>query len=284
MKMKTNISKERIVKSTGTISFWRGCAKKEGIGEKRVVLKEKPILEPIQHDHSKATRVLERSTMKKANNERQSMKQKIGVMIAIGMALGISSAVAQTGNGALSGPHYNLNIIGTDHCPGDDLVGTQRHVIFVELFGGEEAPGGKSPSDITPQNKIYLTEGDTFEVLDGNACDGRAEFQLPAGGYWIFIRPLGQPGGSATITLCATDTMGTEDTSDDVIVCSSGNVILTRDKGQAKFTNVTDELTTVVLADGTEVSLFDPALQDYFWNYDNNGLRLAQLRFYPIPE
>jgi len=30
------------------------------------------------------------------------------------------------------------------------------------------------------------------------------------------------------------------------------------------------------------VSLFDPALQDYFWNYDNNGLRLAQLRFYPI--
>ena len=30
------------------------------------------------------------------------------------------------------------------------------------------------------------------------------------------------------------------------------------------------------------VSLFDDALQDYFWQYDNRGLRLLQLRFYPI--
>jgi hypothetical protein len=30
------------------------------------------------------------------------------------------------------------------------------------------------------------------------------------------------------------------------------------------------------------VSIFDPSLQDYFWNYQNNGLRLAQLRFYPV--
>jgi hypothetical protein len=30
------------------------------------------------------------------------------------------------------------------------------------------------------------------------------------------------------------------------------------------------------------VSIFDNALIDYFWNYQNNGLRLAQLRFYPI--
>jgi len=221
--------------------------------------------------------------MKKANNEGHTMKRSVGIMIAIGTAMGIGSAVAQTGNGTLSGPHYNLNIIGHTQCPGSDLVGTDRHTIVVGVFGdGNHA--GKSPTHITPQNKIYLIEGDTFEVLDGNACDGRAEFQLPApSDYYIFIRPLGKPGGSATISLCATDTMGTTDPSDDVIVCSTG-VILTRDKGQSKFKNVTDELTTVVLADGTQVSLFDPALQDYFWNYDNNGLRLAQLRFYPIPQ
>jgi len=221
--------------------------------------------------------------MKKTNNRKQDRSHKISAMIAIGMALGIGSAVAQTGNGALSGPHYNLNIIGTEHCPGDDMVGTQRHVIFVELFGGDN-PNGQSPSSVTPKNKIYLFEGDTFEVLDGNACDGRAEFQLPApGDYYVFVRPLGQPGGSATISLCATDIGDPADPSDDVIVCSTGEV-LTRDKGQSKFTNVTDQLTTVTLADGTVVSLFDPALQDYFWNYDNNGLRLAQLRFYPIPQ
>jgi hypothetical protein len=31
-----------------------------------------------------------------------------------------------------------------------------------------------------------------------------------------------------------------------------------------------------------QVSLFDDALEDFFWQVDNNGLRLAQLRFYPV--
>jgi hypothetical protein len=36
--------------------------------------------------------------------------------------------------------------------------------------------------------------------------------------------------------------------------------------------------------DGVEeqVSLFDDALQDFFWQVDNDGLRVAQLRFYPV--
>jgi hypothetical protein len=29
--------------------------------------------------------------------------------------------------------------------------------------------------------------------------------------------------------------------------------------------------------------LFGDALTDYFWQYDNSGLKLAQLRFYPQP-
>ena len=75
----------------------------------------------------------------------------------------VTSALTLTGNGALSGPHYNLNIIGTQNCPGGDLVGTMGHVIFVELFGGDN-PAGQSPSAVTPKNKIYLIEGDTFEL------------------------------------------------------------------------------------------------------------------------
>ena len=31
----------------------------------------------------------------------------------------------------------------------------------------------------------------------------------------------------------------------------------------------------------TTINLFDPMLYQYFWDYDNNGLRLVQLRFYP---
>jgi len=29
-----------------------------------------------------------------------------------------------------------------------------------------------------------------------------------------------------------------------------------------------------------DVYLFDDCFQNYFWNYDNNGLKLMELRFY----
>ncbi|HEU4514109.1 MAG TPA: hypothetical protein VFR87_13465 [Nocardioidaceae bacterium] len=34
--------------------------------------------------------------------------------------------------------------------------------------------------------------------------------------------------------------------------------------------------------DGTAelIPLFDDRLEDYFWDYENQGLRIAQLRFY----
>ena len=34
------------------------------------------------------------------------------------------------------------------------------------------------------------------------------------------------------------------------------------------------------LPDSYDVSLFDRSFENYFWNYDNNGLKLLQLRFY----
>ena len=63
-------------------------------------------------------------------------------------------------------------------------------------------------------------------------------------------------------------------------------MVFLRTKGKQTFTNVTSELTTLtadVDGDGTldTVNIFDPSLYDYFWNFENRGLRLAQLRFYP---
>jgi len=213
------------------------------------------------------------------------MNSKISAIIAIGMALGITSASAQTGNGAPSGTHYNLNILGKTQCAGDDLTDSHRHTIQVLLNGGDNATdlNGTLASAIDKRNKIYLTEGADFQVLDGNACDGGALFQLPAGGYEIYARALGKPGGSATVTTCATGAGddGVLGTADDEIVCSTENVVLVRATGKSSFRNVTRELTSIVLDDGTRVSIFDPSLYDYFWNYENRGLRLAQLRFYP---
>jgi hypothetical protein len=214
---------------------------------------------------------------------------KKSLILAVGLTLGTAAAFAQTGNGAPSGAHYNLNILGKEECPTDPMTGSNGHVIFVLLNGGDVATNlnGKLASNISKVNKIFLQQSpdnSTFAVLDGNACDANgALFELPnpSAGYSIWARALATPGGSATITTCATDPTTGE------IVCSTLNKILTRTKGKQTFTNVTTELTTITFIDPTTgnpvtVSIFDPALVDYFWNYQNNGLRLAQLRFYPL--
>jgi hypothetical protein len=66
-------------------------------------------------------------------------------------------------------------------------------------------------------------------------------------------------------------------------------VVLVRSKGKSTFRNASKELLSLCLDtddDGvrdTREFLFDRDLADYFWQYDSNGLRLARLRFYPIP-
>jgi hypothetical protein len=58
----------------------------------------------------------------------------------------------------------------------------------------------------------------------------------------------------------------------------------TKGKGGNKFENVSKELLYIyadLSGDGMveRYPLFDDALQDYFWEYDNKGLKLAQFRF-----
>jgi hypothetical protein len=97
--------------------------------------------------------------------------------------------------------------------------------------------------------------------------------------YSVFARALGKPGGSSITTTCATD----PDTDEEV--CSVISLELTRTKGRSRFENVSRELLYIYAdldddGDLERVPLFDDALQGYFWDYDNNGLKLVQLRFY----
>ena len=192
-------------------------------------------------------------------------------------------AVATTGNGAPSGAHYNLNIIGVANPKSADMSGG-GNVIFVGL--------GTKTTTVT--TKILLEQSAAtglFEVLDKNGTDGEAKFSLPLPGtYTVWARALGAPGDSAKITTCATDITSSPAAGD---ICSTLNEVFVRGTGKSSFRNVTDALTTIVLdpvahADavlacgGTTVSLFDPCLQGYFWQYDNNGLKLLQVRFYPV--
>lgn len=207
------------------------------------------------------------------------------VACVLAMALPVA---AETGNGAPNGAHYNLNIIGVPKDKNPDMSNNSGHRISVPLESSA---------------KIYLSEGE-FAVLDANGTDGVAEFQLPLPAecygtkdpvtgdivtpttctvrYTVWIRALGKPGGSADMYTCIEDP--------DLpggYMCSDPAwwVEVTRSRGKSTFTNVSRELLFVsadVDADGKieHVQIFDPLFDDYYWQYDNYGLKLAQLRYY----
>jgi hypothetical protein len=172
-------------------------------------------------------------------------------------------------NGAPSGAHYNLNLIGMDRYAEDPVNNGNGHRIFVSLTGN---------------TKIMLTEGE-FAVLDYNGLDGEATFQLPAADadcdgmsdYSAYVRGLG--GGSSTIETCFVD----KQTGD--LMCSGTEVTVIEGGKRPKFSNVSKSLLTVVWDvddDGLleRTPLFGDDNYGYAWDYNNDGLRLAQFRFY----
>jgi len=205
------------------------------------------------------------------------------------------------GNGAPSGPHYNLNIIGVpvdkkgnfiDFNPYRDgynnppTAHDDGHRIFVDLYNG------------VTSTKIWLVKGADFQVIDPIGTDGSATLQLKdpfltddpnSPNYWvveyqIFVRALGKPNGEAWMTSGFLDEYGTA-------WYSLETIHLIRSKsGPPKFDDKTLELTTIyvdITNDNTDnpvrYRLFDNALYQYFWDYNNQGLRLLQIRFYEIP-
>jgi hypothetical protein len=202
-------------------------------------------------------------------------------LVALLLAVSIMPAAAGTGNGAPSGPHYNLNIIGVPKDKNPDFSGGSGHRIFVDLQG---------------QTKIMLEPSDpgVFEVTDANGTDGRAGFSLPVPSecaidavtctvsYTVWIRAVGIPHGTADMATCAED----PDLASGYI-CSDPDwvVTLTREPGQNTFKNYSKQLlflSTDVDADGIveHVPLFDALFDQYYWQYDNTGLKVAQVRFY----
>jgi hypothetical protein len=210
------------------------------------------------------------------------MKKILAFVLVLALTLVFTYEMAFAGNGGPNGAHYNLNIIGVKDKTAD-MTGAHGHVIFVKYDG---------------HSKIWLCESgvdeecadvDGFRVIDKNGTDqDGALFALPNPDpdgdgttvYSVFARALGKPGGSSKTTTCATDPVDGEE------VCSVIYMELTRDKGKSRFDNVSKYL-LYIYADTDDdgiadkrVPLFDDSLEDYFWGYDNKGLKLAQLRFY----
>lgn len=176
------------------------------------------------------------------------------------------------GNGAPSGGHFNLNLIGVPRDKTADISGGNRIFIYYE-----------------GQVDILLAAGD-YEVVDANGTDdGVAAFTLPDpdpendGGdlaYSVWIRPVAGKG-EISFQSCFTQ--------DGSVWCYAGDLVQGLTK-QNRFKDVSRDLLQVcadvdpdpAVVDLELVPLFDPRGEDYFWHVDNDGMRNVQMRFYPL--
>lgn len=213
------------------------------------------------------------------------MKKLVAIVLAVALVAGLGgTALAanfqEVGHGALSGPHYNLNIVGVPEgkIKTAEMKYTKGHTIFVSLKGRSKINLCQSGIE-----DGCLPDG-VFQVLDRNATDrDGALFALPAPDpdndgtteYTVFARALGTPGGQSFTTTCAVDEYGDE-------YCSSITLKLERTTGKSSFTDVSKYLLYLYI-DGVRYPLFANDFEEYFWRYDNDGLKLAQLRFYLTP-
>ena len=206
------------------------------------------------------------------------------LILAIAIFTGLTLAVpsfAQVGKG-LSGPHYNLNIIGVPKGKTADMTNSDRHTIFVPLTGTV---------------KISYVAGTEFQVIDGNCTDADGcTIEVPSDPlgdlcYDVYATGLGKPNGNVIVNAsCTID--GLIGSCADALLLN--NFTVGRPKGKPRPQNISDvfratgciDLNSSGFCDSgdlqfSNVWIFNiPQLLDYFWDYNNTGLKLMQVRFY----
>jgi len=121
-----------------------------------------------------------------------------------GTALAGQSLVAQINTDKV----YSLQIIAHDRCPKGTFDNSNRRSIAVLAdFTPDVNTGDVFVTIEDKRNLIFLVPGDTFQVLDGNACNqGGAVFQLPpdvSTSFEVWVRLVGKPGSGLDVTTCA---------------------------------------------------------------------------------
>ena len=225
----------------------------------------------------------------------------LSIVLAFGFVAG--TALAQNNNPCPGDKEYQVNIIGVPKTKNANLTGGEGHRIFVPLNG---------------VTKIYMTGdtstaaglqcGNSFHVTDANGTDGSATLVVPCENvnaesedtglcFDVWATPLGTPGGSAEVdVVCTFDETVVAELSEgscEDVPLGSFDFDLVRNNGQP----VQKDITNFMRADGcfdtdgsgtcdsgertfNNVWIFNlEALQEYFWEYDNNGLRVAMVRF-----
>jgi hypothetical protein len=185
------------------------------------------------------------------------MKKILIAMIALVLAsMAVAPVLAGTnGNGAPSGQHYNLNIIGAPKDKNANYNGGNGAVIFVDRTGSTQ---------------FYVHGGDSYQVLDHDGTDGKVgtgladpgivfPYNSTASPTWrveIWVRLVGPKGSSVNWTSAYWD-------GSTYVLYQS----FTLDKS-SKFSVHTSDL----LADG---------YQDMMWTLDpTSNFRICQMRIY----
>jgi hypothetical protein len=250
------------------------------------------------------------------------MKKWLIVSLIVTLALSFGSGFAFAGNGALSGKHWQFNLIGHPKgISGDDSNGRAIMVPLGERkvnknssfdctldgndqFYYEEDVAGQNvagiDSYILKGVKLVFEPTDSldFEILDRDATDGEARIRVPrttgqdvVDGVDVFIRILGKPYACMQIDGVAYDA----DQATTGVWYYSGHVTLNRKPGKSTFENINElfdvnycdewtqntDLSWSCTGNWSEISVFDGVFDQYFWDIQNYGTRIVQVRLYP---
>jgi hypothetical protein len=197
----------------------------------------------------------------------------VGLAVVFTQSVGSGMALAGGIGAIATAKVYGVNIIGYDNCPKSENA--QRIAVlgtFTDAVLKANGTYDAATFEVDKRNKIFISSGPDFRVLNSNACeptDG-ARLQLPPQAptdYNVFVRLVGKPDSTVTAFSCAT--LGTE------IVCGT-SFTKTRltGKGEPSFTNVTNNLLRI---NGTQI--FDSSFEDVFWVWNTTGRPHAQVWF-----
>jgi len=166
----------------------------------------------------------------------------------------------------------------------------------IQVIDGNACNKGGAELQLPTDPFVCDVNGDG--VIDANlvndpACIGE---DLTFQDYRVYLRLVGKLKTGIGVTTCADENtvdVNGDGVVDNTVICSTENVIRVRSAG-SKFEDVTRELLTLcidTLADGSlddmcdaRYGIFDPALQDAFWQWNADGKAHAQLVFVPLPD